>query len=100
MEMLSTIEINDRNKADFERFCNLDNYRTDEYTTAKLFCEGKDDLSEYCCPLCGGINEIYIEEDFSYDCFSSCKVCHANLSIEVCYKDETITAHAERPVGE
>ena len=113
--ILSTIEINDRNRPDFIRLQNLEKYKTDEYTAVTEFipsggfCEecgrryDEDEFSydiEACCPVCGELNHdedgivLNVEENMK------CKFCKAILTVFVDDMDDTVTVRSERPLGE
>lgn len=110
--MLSTIKIDDRNRADFDRFCNLDECRVDEYSTEysteylwatdkpfsdNVYDEG-DGLCEYCCPLCGELNEDYVDDGEEALC--KCRFCHAYISVELDLGKNVARASAARPLCE
>jgi hypothetical protein len=103
MEMLSTIEINDRNKADFERFRNLDECRTDTYTTVTHTAVHKDygdecfDTACFVCTLCGSDNEIQFPPgDLDYE--DVCDFCHGKFSVEISDNYDAITVRAAQPL--
>ena len=113
MEILPTIEINDRNRSDFERMRNLDEYRTDEYTTEDVYipaCEKSKPvdclcfeecnrtIAEFCCPKCGEMNR-YVGELFDGYLGRECTHCRANLEISIDFVAETVTVRIERPLG-
>jgi hypothetical protein len=108
MEILSTIELSERNKADCKRAQNLDVYRTNEYTTVYPFVfvlntDGVGDLvmiSEFICPLCGELNNLSAYHWYGDKTEQICNLCRAVITVEFDPYNETATTRARRSLGE